>query len=258
MNLTEAQYYKQILNSKWAENYNSQTLSFYQLNPVSTIPIKYGLYSTAIDRFFLVDGLDLSAISLAAKILSSKISSLVCVFTSEPPPFTLENCLMWSLTNKDAILPKKQTPELYFVKNSDECIFSDTALDFKHKISQLVRDQEYMLFVLKACSAITLTELFLNSHAKFNNIDQNFYMQLFSEFDKTFEITTAKDKAGFELGFHKKILQILYVSCSIEEALNHFSELIMIKNDDLIFKYRSIYMNTFNKYLNVTGSDVQQ
>src|SRR6266446_2361847 len=57
----------------------------------------YAVYATAIDRFILVDRHDLSILTRAAMLFSSKMITMVCVYDSKAnPSLTNDTCLRWA------------------------------------------------------------------------------------------------------------------------------------------------------------------
>jgi hypothetical protein len=240
-----------ILDSRWAKPYNSNVLEFYQKNSYESYPVKYGLYSYNLDRFLIVDSLDLWAISETAQILSSKLALVVCVFTVPPPnDFKIENCLCWDLSEKEFALPIKQTPTIALIKSENSINKLGPPVDFKNQLAKLVLDQEFALFTLKSIVAARLTQLFFNHNTEINNVDQSYYLKFFSDEKNNLLGYAAHDKTEWQNVFAGNIYSILYKSQSIKEALMGFTNLIPTNFDSDLYKYQRSYLNYFFRHLN--------
>lgn len=248
-----------ILDSAWAKPYNIDVLGFYQKNSYESSPVKYGLYSYNLDRFLIVDSLDLWAVCETAKILSSKLALVVCVFSTPPPNnFKIENCLCWDLNDKEFALPQKQTPTLALIKSAHAINELGPPVDFKNQLANLVIDQEFALFTLKSVVAARLTHLFFNQNAQMNNVDQSYYLKFFSDEQNNLLDYAAADKTDWQNGFSAKIYSILYKSQNIKEALIGFSNLIPTNVDSDLYQYRRPYVNYFFRYLNWEPQNAQK
>lgn len=198
-------------------------LSYYPgLTPVSK---RYGLYSPGLDRFLLVDGLDLWGLHHAACLLASKIPTLVCIFQAGEPEFSNENCLNWSLTEKSKVLPRKQTPGSFLIESNSTCVFAGPPAGYSERMPELVKDQEFALFLLRATYAMRLADLIVGSDYRFRNEEQALYTGFFSTELKQTEIVTATDKTLWQNGFQGEIGSILYRAQTIEQARSQFAEL---------------------------------
>ncbi len=244
--------------SPWAELYTQKVLNYYQTPATATVPKRYGLYSSGLDRFLLVDGLDLWTIRHASQLLSSKISTVICVFTSEEPTFLLENCLSWSLVEKHKVVPKKQTPDLQMVLSNSEIFQEGLPIDFLDKMDEVVSDQEFAVFVLRATYAMRLTDLLISSSALAHNEDQAFYTDFFTGVLQKDNLRSAADKTDWTKGFTVEIGGILYRSQSISEALQAFTQCYKNCSPDESIPaskfskraniYRKFYLNRFFEF----------
>lgn len=245
-----------ILASPWSQLYTGKVLKYYQ-SP-TRVPKRYGLYSSGLDRFLLVDGLDLWTLRHAAQLLSSKIATVICVFTSEEPTFQLENCLTWSLVQKQMVVPKKQTPDLHLVHNNDEILQEGLPFDFLDNIEEVVEDQEFAIFVLRAAYALRLTDLLVSSSALAHNEDQGFYTDFFADILQKDTLHSVPDKTLWNKGFSGEIGRILYRSQSIAEVLRALTESYTNCHPDESIPtskfglraniYRKFYLNRFFEF----------
>lgn len=198
-------------------------LSYY---PGSTPVLKrYGLYSPGLDRFLLVDGLDLWGLHHAACLLASKIPTLVCIFKNGEPEFSNENCLNWSLSEKSKVVPRKQTPGIFLIESNSLCVFEGPPAGFSERMPELLKDQEFALFLLRATFAMRLADLIVGSDYRFRNEDQSLYTGFFSAEIKPTEIVPATDRTLWQNGFQGEIGAILYRAQSKEQALEQFAAL---------------------------------
>lgn len=188
-------------------------------------PRRYGLYSPGLDRFLLVDGLDLWGLHHAACLLASKIQTLVCVFAAGEPEFTNENCLNWSLTEKSKVFPRKQTPGSFLIESNSSCVQVGPPSGFAERMPELLKDQTFALFVLHATYAMRLADLIVGSDYRFRNEDQSFYTGFFAKEIKPTEIAAATDRTLWQNGFQGEIGAILYRAQTIEQARNELNSL---------------------------------
>lgn len=204
---------------------------------------QYALYLLSLDRFFLVDSLDLWSMQYAAKLLSSKLILVVCVL---PPnvPFDNRDCMNWTINKKEPILPKKQTPSFTIFSEENQFLNAGISADFIDKTEVLKKEQSFALFVLKATQAMILTDLVVGSSDEVNNDNQKFYLDLLPQnADK--KIIVADEKTPWGKGFLNEIGKILYVSDSINEALASFSKLQFEKHEQSQENYKKVYLDTF-------------
>lgn len=233
-----------ISNILWSGNYCQRVLQFYQCDEQSILPIRYGLYSLSLDRFMLVDGLDLWCIEHAAKLLSSKFATIVCIFAVKPPPFGVNDSINWSIVNKVRTLPVIQTPEAYVIFSDTDLIYEGPPVDFMNQMEKITDEQAFAYFVLKIVTAAKLTNFVIGSESGINNINQDFYIDLFENEKKI--IYPALDKAGWKKNFLTDISQIIYRSQNITEILYSFKKLLSESHlNQPIFNYKKIYLDYF-------------
>lgn len=240
--------FKTILNSKWAKSYNGEVQSFFP----AFCPIRYGLYSSALDRFIAVDYLDLWSMRTTAQILSSKFISTVCIFSMEEPPFKLHDCMLWTLTDKSAVLPTKQTPSLHRVLNKNELMYAGISPDFSADPQKLVEEQEFILFVLRSVVALRLTEISLGFNSEVKNDNQKHYLTIAGLNPEVNGVSAPSDRTKWAGGFICWMSALLSRAWSINEVLTEL-ETVMSEDDqggtaeDVI--YRKIYIKNFRKFL---------
>lgn len=236
-----------ILDSPWVTKHTQKVLTYYQ-HPLH-IPKRYALYSISLERFILFDGLDLWVMEHAAKLLSSKMALIICIFSSSEPLFVVEDCLTWSLVDKARGLPKKQTPEVHIIQNHSEIIQEGLPIDFLDRLDGVVRDQEFMHLVLRATYAMRLTDLFWNSHAILNNENQSFYTNFYLNEVNELNLQTAEDKTIWRKGFSSAIGGIFYKAQAIDEALEALSHLYKGENfDSPASIYEQFYLKNYKKH----------
>jgi hypothetical protein len=173
-----------------------------------TSPKKYGLYCNSSERFMAVDN-DLWTLHHAAKILSSKISSCVCVIANDE--ITNDNCYQWGLQDNRISKQDQQIPLVVPVGDAvehkgapDDIIASD-----------LAKDLLFVNFIIKATYAMKVVD------AIYNVADQKFFIKYFP---KT-ELTAVDDDSGVANGFVRSVERILYLASNEENALKGLEEL---------------------------------
>jgi hypothetical protein len=195
--------------SCWDYKPESDLARFYPY--VRATPV-HGLYSMSLDRFILVDSLDLSAVVQTAQLLSSKLF-LVTYVLPEGLPLTNQNCMRWTLKNKLRQSFAHKPPLV--VMKPDGKILEDgwPAGDLETHFA----DQEYALFVWRATLALRLTNMQLNM------VDHPFYMKFFPQADT---LRAYHDDTKWPVGFVTAIERVLYLSNSVNEALHEFAQLL--------------------------------
>ncbi|MFZ3230198.1 MAG: hypothetical protein WA160_08335 [Pseudobdellovibrio sp.] len=239
-----------ILDSRWARPYTKELLNYYPGLHEQTV--QYALYSQSIDRFFILDSLDLWTIHHTAKILSSKLSLVLCIFSSEKPPFTIENCLLWTLKNKAAVLPQHQSPVIYQIQNNDELLMAGIPIDFAENIKQLVQEQEFALFVLTVLYAARITELKLSLIPSIHNDSHSFYLDFFSTELVNTPLEARANKTIWPRGFLNEIGRILYRCQNVGMSLKSLSALkesITQTSDIYSKRISTYYFKTFEELL---------
>ena len=178
----------------------------------------YAIYLLSLDRFLVVESFDLFTTLHAVKLLSSKMSVLLCIL---PPDnhLTNENCLEWGLHGIDSIrLAEIEKQRTLHLESKDEIAyyglpsFSDLTIFKEH--------QNYAQFVLRATYAIRLTDMIQNSS------DHSFFMRFFANAEKNNFIKYRIDDMKWPNGFIHNMDRILYLSASVEEALHKITKIL--------------------------------
>ena len=97
----------QISRSKWARPPVAHFNQYYGNKETSN----YGLFIPGLERFILIDDLDLWSVLHAAKLLSSKFQSLIFPMNNETPVFT-HTCLNYGVHRNIGFPTINQTPLL--------------------------------------------------------------------------------------------------------------------------------------------------
>ena len=177
----------------------------------------YGLFCPPIDRFILVDNTDALMLFETAKILSSKINTVVYVLNDKNVvDFTEDDCIEYSMENKKGEYyvggsyagSVKQTASMIVTSAPVVKVGKPTS-----KIELIQSLQTYSQFVLKCVQAITL------STALRNIFGEAEYLETF--FDKDFpkSFIENSDTTRSKKGMLNEIKTILYFSNSVEEAV---------------------------------------
>jgi hypothetical protein len=173
-----------------------------------TSPKKYGLYCNSSERFMAVDN-DLWVLHHAAKILSSKISSCVCVIDNAD--INNNNCYQWGLKDNRVSKQDQQIPLVVPVADAVE--FKGSPDDITTE--DLTKDLAFVNFILQATYAMKVVD------AIYNVADQKFFIKYFP---KT-ELTAVDDDSGVANGFVRSVERILYLASNKESALKGLEEL---------------------------------
>lgn len=253
---------KQINISPWASDFNHQITRYYSYQ--SSKSNRYALYSNSLDRFILIDAFDLWAVQHAGKLLSSKLSTIVCIFTNFEVPFGSDEALLWTINNKTVVLPKTQSPDIFFIEDSKQIQKQGLPNDFIAEFPSVLKDQEFALFALRTSYAMLLTDLYWNLNSELNSGNYDFYLSFFNSTSEDFPVSNIQDKAQWPGGFKTTIGKIIYTSSSIDEALNRFGQLDkenkidqetplyqQFKNDKNLQAtyFRRLQLNTFFEHL---------
>lgn len=172
----------------------------------------YGIYSSNLERFLLIDN-DLWPLLHTARLLSSKLFLSVCNIDSSVP-INNDNCISWSLI--DPTIPKTdmQLAKLVDVGSGLENL-GDLFIDVsKQKLKEY---QYYSRFVLSAVKSAWLTEAVLNSS------QQTYFLKLLDIKEDFYKVD---DDSGIKNGFLFNIDKILYLSETAEECLDKIDVLL--------------------------------
>ena len=207
----------------------TQCLKYYKDLDVSK---QYGIYNNGLERFVAVSD-DLWITHNAAKLLSSKFSSTVCILNNKN--ITNNNCHMWGLVNNSQARQDQQSPAIALIDQIEE---KGLPVDFDN--NDLISDKEFVDFVVLSSYALYLTDAICNAS------NQKFYNKLVGDNI----LTKSNDDSGISEGFIISIEKILYLSASKDEALNKFAAIL----NDLTTNrpgQLKMYKNIFNSFLGI-------
>jgi len=192
----------QISRSKWARPPPAHFSQYYGNKETSN----FGLFIPGLERFILIDDLDLWSVLHAAKLLSSKFQSLVFPMDNETPVFT-HTCLNYGIQRNIGFPIINQTPLLKERLTLHEVVKVGPPIDRLDDLEQLVKEQEYCYFVLKTVQALRVID------GLYTNLDNRFYAKFFDV-----ELLYNEDETGIPNGFVAEVEKIIYLSSTIDEA----------------------------------------
>jgi hypothetical protein len=176
----------------------------------------YGVYSTGLDRFFLIDSYDLWTTLETANLLSSKIPNIVYLMPYEHEEIDNTNCFNFGIT--DHSTQKMGNTSLLFTTQTPvvRTLFGKGAIKWHDMLPEVL--DPYMLFELKKYAnfvhlhsyAIRLTETILK-YEETENFSKSYI-------DTSAKFKTTHERSGLEKGIYFRLRQILYLSSSVEEA----------------------------------------
>lgn len=211
----------------------------------------YGLYSISQNRFIFHTARDHWSLLDAAKLLSSKLSTVLCFSTKEPFPFEKANCLQWTLKDKKMVLSKHQTPTIHHVSSISDLEYIGTPVNVDLRLIQ--KDYDFVNFVYKAVLAARHVEMTMSLNHIVHNEEQNFYLDLVAAESTHLPFISRKDQTIWEKGFLNTIYRIIYFSDSEEEVTEKILELktqISLSPDQGAKKISSYYLNMYFEYIN--------
>ena len=221
----------------WDEHKLSSFRKFYPEPPAGGYG--YGLYMPAVDRFLLVDPYDPLGALHAAKLLSGKVPLSVYSLPSGHS-LTNRNCLLWSLRAKTVHLSEAMKPTL--------CELEENSLSEEGApadFSDLVREQEFALFVWRASYALRLTD------AQCNKSDHQFFLKLFSDEMGNLPLACNIDDTRWPNGFVSAVEKILYLSTTVGQAKEKLAKLLPTKKVGKL----SLYSTCFFSHLGWSPED---
>jgi hypothetical protein len=190
-------------------------------------PNCYSIFSPGIDRFLLVDHYDFWIVYETAKVLSSKISTIVYVLDQETPEMTVEECLNFTTKHKKleknyggpSVMSHRQSASLSKIPK-DLVVRVGWPEDFikPDRLNALMQLQEYALFSLRTIYAVTISSHFTNFFPEREYIDDFFNDQCPGDFELT------QDNSSYDQGMIKLVKQILYDAKDVESALEQIHE----------------------------------
>jgi hypothetical protein len=180
----------------------------------------HGLYSQGMDRFFLVDNVDVWSALHAAKLLSSKLPLFIYILNDDKQRITTLNCLSWTVANKNIPIAVTQPPILKILNSPSEIVDCGFPPMNEEETQALLSEQEFGFFVMRATYAMRLTD------ASLNRSNHDYYTPLFPEIGSRIEFKQTPDETGWPSGFVTAVERILYHSTEIQQALDALNKLL--------------------------------
>lgn len=209
------------------------------------------IYAPGIDRFLIVDNYDPWITFTTAKILSSKLPTTMLLLGSKISHFDNKECLEWSVLNKKDLaingsLVGRQFPGFVALLNEDAAFKAGWPVDYDSpERRKALRDiQEYALFALRAVYAVTISD------ATRNDLPLYDILETVGLENSLEDLTIPRDYSKSSIGIKKEILKIIYLSSTIDQALEEIESLWINKGKDLLG-----YKDTFYYILGLEQSD---
>jgi hypothetical protein len=177
----------------------------------------YGLFCPPIDRFILVDNTDPLMLFEVAKILSSKVNTVVYILDdTNVVDFTKDNCIEYSIESKKG--------EYYVggayagsVKQTASMVITSSPVikvgKLETKLDLIESLQTYSRFVLKCVQSIVLANALRNIFSEAEYLEIFFNKEFPASFIEKSDTTISKK------GMLNEIKSILYFSNDKEEAI---------------------------------------
>jgi hypothetical protein len=182
----------------------------------------YAIFSPGIDRFLIVDNYDPWVLHETARVLSPKISTITYVLDQPTPHMTNENCLEFSTKHKieekqyggPTIMSHRQSGHMMKIR-PNMVREEGWPIDFETPVRKaaLLRLQEYTRFSLRVMHSLTIGSMFRNP------FPEKYYMDTFFENEYPEEFKVRVDCTNAPEGMEKIIKNILYVSDTLDQAL---------------------------------------
>jgi hypothetical protein len=147
----------------------------------------YGFYSPAIDRFILVDSRDLFLSLRAATLFSPKVFLLIMAFDPPEQGIDNSNCCLWSPKSR-IVQSAFHIPQLLPSMNNKEVTYRGPVPNVPEE--DILKMQNYLGFVVRACYALYLTEALDNINASeayerfypefppYSNLDRRLFLEV--------------------------------------------------------------------------------
>ena len=175
---------------------------------------RFGIYSTGIDRFILIDKFDLWVTLTTAKLLSSKIPTTVFCLNDDVPNFPATDTVFLTIANKSVHQSESQTPTLSRLGGGMPVIDAGPPIDYRsnEQIEMLAKLQRYAEFVQKTLYAIKIANAICNVD------DHKFFAGLLDS-TVTDALLARADHTVTDFGLLPSIQRILYLAPDIETAI---------------------------------------
>jgi hypothetical protein len=182
------------------------------------------IYASIIDRFLLVDDVDINITFETANILSSKIATVVYATPNNTNGMNNLNCMEYMIFDKSGsnksgspILVKGQTPITRIIENPLQFTFVGPVKDIDEPETEkmISKLKEYTDFVHEQMTFIHIFKLF---GAEF---DTKTFSDEFFDPEIINGKTSRYDNSMYDEGILNELKRVMYVSNSIEEAKNN-------------------------------------
>jgi hypothetical protein len=182
--------------------------------------VRYGLYAPILDRFIAVDRFDLHILHLTAKILSSKIVTVVCMFGNNRVDVNHANSLTYGISHKSFDISASQTPICVVLDQPESVTKVGWPKDYDDRISDVLNMKMWVHFTICAMYAAVLADRLINRS------DHGFYRSMLeTEADTLNNFATKVDGSGLSEGLVTYVSRALYNSNTIDEVLEKINEL---------------------------------
>lgn len=182
----------------------------------------YAIFSPGIDRFLIIDNYDPWMLYETAKVLSSKVSTMVYILDKVTPDMTNATCINFTTRHKKSekgyggpmIMSHRQSASLSKIPR-DMIVEAGWPVDFikEDRKEIILKLQEYALFSLRVIYSVTLSVNFRNFFPEKEYLDTFFHNQ-YPE-----DLKIYHDNSSAEQGMINVIKTILYEFDSVENAL---------------------------------------
>ena len=188
---------------------------------------RYAIYSMVFDRFILLDLFDPWTTFITSKILSSKLSTTTLCIRKFVSLFNNGDCpLLYTINDEEKAkvlktVNKMQTPIMMQIAISSESIeYAGAPIDYTtlEQKQMLANVHNYAQFCHRVIYAGRLAD------ARMNSDDHYFYSQVMGS-DIQDKLYIKGDQTQVEGGILWSIYRILYLSITIEEAMDKISNL---------------------------------
>lgn len=219
---------------------NQYIKNFYRSNNVNR---SYGIYATGLNRFLLVDDLDVWIVVETANIISSKIPNIVYMLPYESDSINNLNCHEYGIqdisTQKmgDALLMfTTQTPILRTLQGDNVVIKQNNKIEIEDNfLFENILD--YTNFVHLHAYAMNFTQMI----CKYEETDEFSKKYLGKDITSSFKSTI--ERSGLDESIFTKLRSILYYSSTKDEA--------KLKIEELWFNYSSAMPHVRNMYYKI-------
>ena len=204
---------------------------------------KYGIFSTGLNRFLLVDHLDVWIVLETANLISSKIPNVVYMLPYESNNIDNDNCLDFGISDKTGqklgatpLLFATQTPVLRTLMGENVVVKNENSVE-SQKVVEL---KQFVNYVHLHSYALNYTEAF----TKYD--ETNSFAQKYLSKETLAHFKTTVENTGLDESIYFYIRQILYLADSIEDAESKLHRLWLEHSRD-IPKVREIYFRLLEK-----------